>query len=63
MRDLFQQDDGGWLQDARLRDLMVGERSGDLAQTVLCGLEPVRARFTLPMAANNLARLPKLLAA
>ena len=36
---------------------------GGMAQTVLRGLERVRARFTLTMAANNLARLPKLLAA
>ena len=36
---------------------------GGMAQTVLRGLERVRARFTLTRAANNLARLPKLLAA
>jgi IS5 family transposase len=36
---------------------------GGMAQTVLRGLERVRARFTLTMVANNLARLPKLLAA
>jgi transposase len=36
---------------------------GGMAQTVLRGLEQVRARFTLTMAANNLARLPKLLTA
>jgi transposase len=36
---------------------------GGMAQTVLRGLDRVRARFTLTMAANNLARLPKLLAA
>jgi transposase len=36
---------------------------GGMAQTVLRGLERVRARFTLTMAASNLARLPKLLAA
>jgi hypothetical protein len=34
-----------------------------MAQTVLRGLDRVRDRFTLTMAANNLARLPKLLAA
>jgi len=34
-----------------------------MAQTVLRGLDRVRARFTLTMAASNLARLPKLLAA
>jgi hypothetical protein len=36
---------------------------GGLAQTVHRGVERVRARFTLTMAASNLARLPKLLAA
>ena len=36
---------------------------GGMAQTVLRGLERVHARFTLTMAASNLARLPKLLAA
>ena len=36
---------------------------GGMAQTVYRGLERVRARFTLTMAANNLARLPRLLAA
>jgi hypothetical protein len=35
---------------------------GGLAQTVHRGLERVRARFTLTMAACNLARLPRLLA-
>ncbi len=34
MRDLFQQDDGGWLQDARLLDLMVGERLAEEAAAV-----------------------------
>jgi ParB family transcriptional regulator, chromosome partitioning protein len=28
LRDLFQQDDGGWLQDARLLDLMVARAAG-----------------------------------
>jgi transposase len=36
---------------------------GGMAQTVHRGLDRVRARFTLTMAACNLARLPKLLAA
>ena len=36
---------------------------GGMAQTVYRGLERVRARFILTMAANNLARLPRLLAA
>jgi transposase len=36
---------------------------GGMAQTVLRALDRVRARFTLTMAANNLARLPKLRAA
>jgi transposase len=36
---------------------------GGLAQTVYRGLDRVRAQFTLTMAACNLARLPKLLAA
>ncbi len=36
---------------------------GGMAQTVYRGVEWVRARFILTMAANNLARLPKLLAA
>lgn len=36
---------------------------GGIAQTVYRGLERVRSRFILTMAANNLARLPRLLAA
>lgn len=36
---------------------------GGMAQTIYRGIERVRARFTLTMAACNLARLPKLLAA
>lgn len=36
---------------------------GGTAQTVYRGLERVRSRFILTMAANNLARLPRLLAA
>lgn len=36
---------------------------GGMVQTVYRGIERVRARFTLTMAACNLARLPKLLAA
>jgi transposase len=36
---------------------------GGMAHTVLRGLDRVRARFTLTMAACNLTRLPKLLAA
>jgi hypothetical protein len=36
---------------------------GDMAQTVYRGLERVRSRLILTMAANNLARLPRLLAA
>ena len=35
---------------------------GGMAQTVLRGIERVRSRFTLTMAACNLARLPRLLA-
>jgi transposase len=35
---------------------------GDMAQTVYRGVERVRSRFILTMAANNLARLPRLLA-
>ena len=35
---------------------------GGMAQTVLCGIERVRARFTLTMVACNLAKLPRLLA-
>ncbi len=35
---------------------------GGMAQTMLRGAERVRARFTLTMAARNLARLPRLLA-
>jgi hypothetical protein len=35
---------------------------GGMAQTTLRGIERVRARFTLTMAACNLARLPRLLA-
>lgn len=34
-----------------------------MAQTVYRGVERVRARFVLTMTANNLARLPRLLAA
>lgn len=36
---------------------------GGRAQTVYCGVERVRSRFILTMAANNLARLPRLLTA
>ena len=36
---------------------------GGMAQTVYRGIERVRSRFVLTMAANNLARLPRLLAA
>jgi len=36
---------------------------GGMAQTVYRGVERVRSRFLLTMTANNLARLPKLLAA
>jgi hypothetical protein len=36
---------------------------GGLAQTVYRGIEKVRSRFILTMAANNLARLPRLMAA
>jgi hypothetical protein len=36
---------------------------GDMAQTMYRGVERVRARFTLAMAACNLARMPRLLAA
>lgn len=35
---------------------------GDMAQAMLRGVERVYARFTLTMVANNLARLPRLLA-
>ena len=35
---------------------------GGMAQTVLRGIERVRACFTMTMAACNLARLPRLLA-
>ena len=36
---------------------------GGMAQTVYRGVERVRSRFILTMAANNLARLPRLLRA
>jgi len=36
---------------------------GGMAQTVYRGIERLRSRFILTMAANNLARLPRLLAA
>ena len=36
---------------------------GGMAQTMYRGLERVQSRFILTMAANNLARLPRLLAA
>jgi len=36
---------------------------GGMAQTVHRGVERVRSRFILTMAANNLARLPRLLGA
>jgi hypothetical protein len=36
---------------------------GGKAQTIYRGLERVRSRFILTMGANNLARLPRLLAA
>ena len=35
---------------------------GGMARTVCGGTEKVRSRFILTMAANNLARLPRLLA-
>ncbi|SFU37216.1 Transposase DDE domain-containing protein, partial [Aliiroseovarius crassostreae] len=35
---------------------------GDMAQTMYRGVERIRSRFILTMAANNLARLPRLLA-
>jgi hypothetical protein len=40
-----------------------GKTVGGLAQTVYRGLERVRSRFIRTMAANDLARLPRLLAA
>ena len=36
---------------------------GGMAQTMHRGIERVRSRFILTMAANNLARLPRLLGA
>ena len=36
---------------------------GGMTQTVYRGVERVRSRFIFTMAANNLARLPRLLAA
>jgi hypothetical protein len=36
---------------------------GGMAQTMYRGVERVRSRFILTMAANNLARLPRLLGA
>jgi hypothetical protein len=36
---------------------------GGMAQTAYRGVERVRSRFILTMAANNLARLPRLLTA
>ena len=39
------------------------KRIGGMSQTVYRGLDRVDARFTFTMAANNLARLPRLLAA
>ena len=36
---------------------------GGMAQTMYRGVERVRSRFILTMTANNLARLPRLLAA
>jgi hypothetical protein len=36
---------------------------GGMAQTVYRGVKRVRSRFILTMAANNLARLPRLLGA
>jgi transposase len=40
-----------------------GKTVGGLAQTVYRGIERVRSRFVLTMAASNLARLPRLLGA
>ncbi|APZ52226.1 Transposase DDE domain-containing protein [Salipiger abyssi] len=37
--------------------------TGGMAQTMLRGIERVRARFIMTMATGNLARLPKLLPA
>ncbi|MCA3444518.1 MAG: IS5/IS1182 family transposase, partial [Rhodobacter sp.] len=40
-----------------------GKTIGGMAQTVYRGVERVRSRFIPTMAANNLARLPRLPAA
>lgn len=39
-----------------------GKTVGGQARTAYRGVEPVRARFVLTMAASNLVRLPRLLA-
>ncbi len=40
-----------------------GKTVGPIAKTMLREIEPVGARFTFTLAAYDLARLPKLLAA
>ena len=45
----------------RLEEAFSGAKTiGGMAQTVYRGVERVRARFILTMAANTLARLPRL---
>ena len=46
-----------------VRDIPWAKTVGGMAQTVYRGIERVRSRFILTMAANNLARLPRLLGA
>ena len=59
---------GGYAVSQRKRKLIEeafgwGKTIGPIAKTMLRGLDRVRAQFTLTMAAYNLAKLPRLLAA
>ncbi|MCQ0972040.1 ParB/RepB/Spo0J family partition protein [Paracoccus sp. TK19116] len=49
LRDLFQQDDGGWLQDAVLLDRLVGEKLKSEAETIAAeGWKWIEVAMTFP---------------
>ena len=55
---------GFFVQDTlHLNPAQTAKTVGGMAQTVYRGVERVRSRFILTMAASNLARLPRLLGA
>ena len=61
MRDLFQQDDGGWLQDPALLDRLVGEKLTIEAEKVRAeGWKWVEAAVDFPYGHNSF-RLPQFL--